>query len=225
MEEMQTTIERSEENARETRRMSEDAARQAEEGGTAAGETVQAMRSIAEQIAVIEEIARNTNLLALNAAIEAARAGESGKGFAVVAGEVRKLAERSGQAAAEISEVSTSSVDIAERTGRTLEEMVPQIRKTATYVQEIREAAREQTSGSQQITEAITQLDQIVQQNASTSEELASMAEELASQAQGLSQAVSFFTTRNGDGAEGERRPQQLTYGAAARANESTDSA
>jgi methyl-accepting chemotaxis protein len=225
MEEMQTTIERSEENARETRRMSEDAARQAEEGGTAAGETVQAMRSIAEQIAVIEEIARNTNLLALNAAIEAARAGESGKGFAVVAGEVRKLAERSGQAAAEISEVSTSSVDIAERTGRTLEEMVPQIRKTATYVQEISEAAREQTSGSQQITEAITQLDQIVQQNASTSEELASMAEELASQAQGLSQAVSFFTTRNGDGAEGERRPQQLTYGAAARANESTDSA
>jgi methyl-accepting chemotaxis protein len=205
MEEMRTTIERSEENARETKRMSNESARQAEEGGAAAGETVQAMRSIAEQIGVIEEIARNTNLLALNAAIEAARAGESGKGFAVVAGEVRKLAERSGEAAAEISGVSTSSVEIAERAGRTLEEMVPQIRKTASYVEEISQAAREQTAGSQQISSAISQLDEIVQQNASTAEELASMAEELASQAQGLNQAVSFFTTRSREEADVSR--------------------
>ncbi|MFO7780700.1 MAG: methyl-accepting chemotaxis protein [Spirochaetia bacterium] len=205
MDEMRTTIERSEENARETMRMSNESARQAEEGGTAAGETVQAMRSIAEQIGVIEEIARNTNLLALNAAIEAARAGESGKGFAVVAGEVRKLAERSGEAAAEISEVSTSSVEIAERAGSTLEEMVPQIRKTASYVEEISQAAREQTAGSQQISSAISELDQIVQQNASTAEELASMAEELASQAQGLNQAVAFFTTKSRERAEASR--------------------
>ncbi len=193
MEEMRTTIERSAENARETERMSEESAKQAAEGGEAAGETVNAMKRIAEQITVIEEIARNTNLLALNAAIEAARAGESGKGFAVVAGEVRKLAERSAEAAAEISEVSSSSVAIADRTGRTLEEMVPQIRKTAQYVQEIAQASREQESGSQQITEAVNQLDQVVQQNASTAEELASMAEELASQAQSLTEAVSFF--------------------------------
>ena len=194
MEEMRSTIERSAENARETQKVSEESAQRAREGGEAAAETVNAMKRIAEQINVIEEIARNTNLLALNAAIEAARAGESGKGFAVVAGEVRKLAERSAEAAAEISEVSTSSIGIAERTGQTLEEMVPQIQKTAEYVQEIAHAAEEQKSGSVQITESITQLDTVVQQNASAAEELASMAEELASQAHSLTDAVAFFS-------------------------------
>jgi methyl-accepting chemotaxis protein len=212
MEEMRSTIERSADNARETRKVSEESAQRAREGGEGAAETVSAMKRIAEQINVIEEIARNTNLLALNAAIEAARAGESGKGFAVVAGEVRKLAERSAQAAAEISEVSTSSVAIAERTGQTLEEMVPQIQKTADYVQEIAHAAEEQKSGSQQITESITQLDTVVQQNASAAEEMASMAEELAAQAQSLSDSVAFFSVHEGSVAVDEDQ-RQITAG------------
>uniref|UniRef100_UPI00048DAA4E methyl-accepting chemotaxis protein n=1 Tax=Desulfocurvus vexinensis TaxID=399548 RepID=UPI00048DAA4E len=189
------------ENARETEKIAVQSAQDAEAGGKAVTETVAAMKDIADKISIIEEIARQTNLLALNAAIEAARAGEHGKGFAVVAAEVRKLAERSGSAAAEISELSSSSVEVAERAGTMLTRMVPDIRRTAELVQEISAASNEQNSGAEQINKAIQQLDQVVQQNASASEEMASTSEELSSQAVQLQQTIGFFRL------DGARRP------------------
>ena len=165
----------------------------AEESGDAVGQTVTAMRNIAEKISIIEEIARQTDLLALNAAIEAARAGEHGKGFAVVASEVRKLAERSQVAAGEISRLSSSSVEIAEKAGNMLSQLVPDIQQTAELVKEISAASTEQNSGAEQINKAIQQLDEVIQQNASASEEMSSTSEELTSQAEQLQQAISFF--------------------------------
>jgi methyl-accepting chemotaxis protein len=172
------------------------AADNAKLGGDAVNQTVSAMKEIADKIMIIEEIARQTNLLALNAAIEAARAGEHGKGFAVVAAEVRKLAERSQIAAGEINELSTNSVDVAEKAGNTLNALVPDIRKTAELVQEISAASREQDAGAGQIAKSIQQLDSVIQQNASTSEEMASTSEELSGQSEQLAEIVSFFKVK-----------------------------
>jgi methyl-accepting chemotaxis protein len=157
------------------------------------------MKQIASKISVIEEIARQTNLLALNAAIEAARAGEHGKGFAVVASEVRKLAERSQKAAGEITELSGSSVKVAERAGELLSKILPDVQKTSELVQEITAASREQDTGATQINKAIQQLDQVIQQNASGSEETSATSEELSSQAMQLQSAITFFRV-NGSG-------------------------
>ncbi|MDD4952391.1 MAG: methyl-accepting chemotaxis protein [Desulfovibrionaceae bacterium] len=199
MEQMASNIKQNADNAQQTEKISLQSAVDAEAGGKAVSETVDAMKQIAEKISIIEEIARQTNLLALNAAIEAARAGEHGKGFAVVAAEVRKLAERSGTAANEISDLSSKSVEIAERAGEMLTKMVPDIKKTAELVQEIAAASNEQNSGAEQINKAIQQLDQVIQQNASASEEMASTSEELAGQAQQLQSTISFFNL-NGNG-------------------------
>ena len=193
MEQMTANVRQNTENAQQTEKIATQSAVDAEEGGKAVRETVDAMKDIAEKISIIEEIARQTNLLALNAAIEAARAGEHGKGFAVVAAEVRKLAERSGTAAAEISELSGSSVQIAEHAGEMLEKMVPDIRRTAELVQEIAAASNEQNAGAEQINKAVQQLDQVIQQNASASEEMASTSEELSAQAEQLQQTIAFF--------------------------------
>ncbi|MCA1944196.1 MAG: methyl-accepting chemotaxis protein [Desulfovibrio sp.] len=193
MEEMSANIRQNAENAVETERIALKAAKDAQAGGEAVSKTVSAMKQIAEKISIIEEIARQTNLLALNAAIEAARAGEHGKGFAVVAAEVRKLAERSGAAANEISDLSSTSVEIAEKAGQMLTLIVPDIQRTAELVQEIAAASNEQNAGADQINKAIQQLDQVVQQNASASEEMASTSEELSSQAQQLQGTMSFF--------------------------------
>ncbi|MFP4510849.1 MAG: methyl-accepting chemotaxis protein [Spirochaetaceae bacterium] len=199
MEQMGSNIQHTAQNAEQTEKSAMKSAEQAEKSGKAVEETVSAMRSIAEKINVIEEIARNTNLLALNAAIEAARAGDQGKGFAVVASEVRKLAERSQRAAAEIHDLSVQSVETADATGALLEEMLPNIRNTTELVREISAAMREQNSGVQQITGAIQQLDGVVQKNASASEEMASMAEELSAQAAQLAESVRRFRTDASD--------------------------
>jgi methyl-accepting chemotaxis protein len=193
MEQMSSNIRQNADNAQQTEKIAVKSADDAQEGGKAVAETVQAMKEIAGKISIIEEIARQTNMLALNAAIEAARAGEHGKGFAVVASEVRKLAERSQHAAGEISELSVSSVEVAERAGAMLATILPDIRKTADLVQEINASSKEQDTGAQQINKAIQQLDQVIQQNASASEEMAATAEELSSQSAQLQSTISFF--------------------------------
>jgi methyl-accepting chemotaxis protein len=205
MEQMSSNIRQNADNAQQTEKMALKSAADAREGGQSVIETVTAMKEIASKITIIEEIARQTNLLALNAAIEAARAGEHGKGFAVVASEVRKLAERSQKAAGEISELSTSSVAVAERAGALLTRIVPDIQRTAELVQEISAASKEQDAGAAQINKAIQQLDQVIQQNASASEEMSSTSEELASQAEQLQSAIAFFKVEAQDG--GARRP------------------
>ena len=196
MEEMNSSVVQNADNAKQTAAISIKASKDAQEGGIAVMETVKAMRSIAEKIAVIEDIAAQTNMLALNAAIEAARAGDHGKGFAVVAGEVRNLAERSGNAAKEINNLSVQSVEVAERAGKLIEEIVPQIQKTAELIQEINASSAEQANGISQVTQAVEQLDKGIQQNAAATEEMASTTEELLSQAEQLKQSASFFKVK-----------------------------
>jgi methyl-accepting chemotaxis protein len=199
VEEMDSTIRQNSDNATATEGIAMKAAKDAEEGSAAVTASVAAMTEIAEKISIIEEIARQTNLLALNAAIEAARAGESGKGFAVVASEVRKLAERSQTAAAEITGLSKTTVEMSQKAGKIIVAIVPDIRKTAELVQEIASASREQSSGVDQIGKAMVQLDTVIQQNASNSEEMAAMAEELSGQAQQLASAIGFFKLVEGE--------------------------
>lgn len=193
VEEMASNIRSNADNTVETDRIAQNVLAEATEGGKAVLETVEAMHQIAEKIGIIEEISSQTNRLALNAAIEAARAGEAGRGFAVVASEVRKLAERSQVAAAEISELSTKSVRIAENTGALIDKMIPDITKTAELVQEIAAAAREEDVGARQINKAIVELDTIVQRSATTSEEFTSVAAELAAQSESLVTTLDFF--------------------------------
>ena len=193
LQQMSASIAQNAENSRQTEQMALKGTSQGEESGKAVRETVDAMKAIAEKISIIEEIAYQTNLLALNAAIEAARAGEHGKGFAVVATEVRKLAERSQTAAQEISGLASSSVKIAEKSGRLLAELVPAIKKTAELVQDVSAASNEQSSGVTQINKAMAHVDQVTQRNASAAEELASTAEEMAAQAESLQHLMSFF--------------------------------
>ncbi|MEF2231928.1 MAG: methyl-accepting chemotaxis protein [Pseudodesulfovibrio sp.] len=193
MEVMTANIGQNAKNALQTDDLATKAANDARISGEAVMQTVDSMRSIAEKISIVEEIARQTNLLALNAAIEAARAGEHGKGFAVVAAEVRKLAERSGTAAAEISELSSSSVAVAEKAGGMLKTLVPDIEKTAALVQEISAACNEQDAGAKQITSAIGQLDSVIQQNAAAAEEMASTSDQLADQGRQLQKVMAFF--------------------------------
>jgi len=191
--EMSGSIRLNSENARITDGMASRASKEATEGGDAVGRTVEAMKSIATRISIIDDIAYQTNLLALNAAIEAARAGEHGKGFAVVAAEVRKLAERSQVAAREIGELATSSVGLAERAGGLLQQMVPSINKTSDLVQEIATGSEEQSEGVTRITAAMSELNNVTQQNAAASEELAATAEEMSGQAEQLHEMMAFF--------------------------------
>jgi methyl-accepting chemotaxis protein len=227
MEQMAANIKQNADNATQTEKIARQSASDAQLSGEAVNRAVDAMRTIAEKITIVQEIARQTDLLALNAAVEAARAGEHGKGFAVVASEVRKLAERSQTAAAEISAVSSETVKAAQDAGEMLTKLVPNIRKTAELVAEISGACREQDLGSDQINKAIQQLDQVTQQNASASEEMSATSEELAAQSEQLRSSIAYFriddsahaaggANAHATGVSGARRPAAARKPAAA---------
>ena len=193
VEQMASSIAQNKDNAKATESIAVKVSQEATRGGIAVRETSAAMAQIAERITIVDDIAYQTNLLALNAAIEAARAGEHGKGFAVVASEVRKLAERSQIAAQEIGTLASQSVAKADQAARLLEEIVPSIGKTANLVKEIAAASEEQSSGSLQISQAVSQVSQATQHNASASEQLSATASELNNQAQNLKEVMAFF--------------------------------
>ncbi len=214
VEEMAANVKQNAENASQTEAIARQSAQDAEASGAAVGRAVDAMQTIAQKITIVQEIARQTDLLALNAAVEAARAGEHGRGFAVVASEVRKLAERSQAAAAEIGTLSIDTVKAAREAGDMLGRLVPDIKKTASLVEEISAACREQDVGSGQINQAIQQLDKVTQQNASASEQVSATSEELAAQAETLQATIAYFrldtapaaATREIDGAVAQLR-------------------
>ncbi|EZP50448.1 methyl-accepting chemotaxis protein [Sphingomonas sp. RIT328] len=193
MEQMAANIKQNADNALQTEKIARQSSAEAERSGVAVNRAVTAMRTIAERIGIVQEIARQTDLLALNAAVEAARAGEHGKGFAVVAAEVRKLAERSQAAAAEISTMSSDTVNASAEAGEMLTRLVPEIRRTAELVAEISAACREQDVGATQINQAIQQLDTVTQQNASASEQISATSGSLAEQAEELQASIAFF--------------------------------
>jgi len=190
---MTASIAQNTDNSKVTDGIAAKAAMEAGDSGEAVRATAAAMKQIAGKIGIIDDIAYQTNLLALNAAIEAANAGEHGKGFAVVAAEVRKLAERSQVAAQEIGTIATNTVDLAEKAGRMLDAMVPNIKNTSDRVQEIAAASAEQSIGVNLINAAVNQISQTTRQNATSSAELAATAEELIAQGAKLQQTMAFF--------------------------------
>jgi len=193
MEQMTANIEQNASNATHTEDITTSAGVSMKEVSKLAKTAMEAMRTISDKILFVNDIAYQTNLLSLNAAVEAARAGEHGKGFAVVAAEVRKLAERSKQAAAEIQDLSKNGLSISTDTETQLNQLVPKIEETVKLMKEIAAASNEQNAGAQQINEAIQQLNNVTQQNSASSEQLASGAENLSENANGLVKLVSVF--------------------------------
>ena len=193
MEQMAANIRQNAENARQAETIALQSSDYAQEGAKIVTETVATMERIAKEIAIVEDIARQTRLLSLNATIEAARAQEHGKSFAVVAAEVRQLSDVVREAAEGINELANSSLQVSGKAGEMLDTLVPSIHNTAQLVQEITAATNEQSSGSAQINLAIQQLDHITQQSSSISHEIARTAEELADQALRLQRTIEFF--------------------------------
>ena len=193
LEQMSSSITQNADHSRDLEQMAMKGAQDADEAAASVYKTVSAMKTIADRIGIIQDIAYQTNLLALNAAIEAARAGEQGRGFAVVAAEIRRLAERSQTAAKQISEMTSSSLEVAGASGQKLAQLAPAIRRTAEVVQELAAASAEQAAGVGQMNRAMAQVDQVTQQNASASEQLSATAEELRQQAESLEQLLAFF--------------------------------
>jgi len=196
MEEMTANVEQNTENAKETEIISKKASLEIIESSKNVRDAVDSMKLIAEKVSIIGEIAFQTNILALNAAVEAARSGVHGRGFAVVATEVRKLAERSRNAASEIDNVSKITVNKAVVAAELLENLVPKIQKTSSLVQEITTASVEQSAGINQINNAIQQLNNVTQQNALIADQLTLSSNELNNKAKDLQNLVDFFTEK-----------------------------
>lgn len=194
MEEMSANIQQNALNSKQTELIADKVSQDSEVSGNAVMRSIDAVKEISEKISIVEDIARQTNMLALNAAIEAARAGEQGKGFAVVASEVRKLAERSQNAASDISDLSFNTIKAASEAGDLLTQLLPDIRKTSELIQEISVASSEQDSGVGQINEAMNQLSDITQMSAANSEEVAQTTQQMSQQAVELLDTISFFT-------------------------------
>jgi methyl-accepting chemotaxis protein len=207
MEQLGTTVRSNSDSAQQANQLAKGATEVATQGGSVVSQVVTTMRGINDSsrkigdiIGVIDGIAFQTNILALNAAVEAARAGEQGRGFAVVASEVRSLAQRSADAAKEIKTLIGRSVEqveqgtvLVDQAGKTMGEIVGSIQRVSDIVAEITAASLEQSSGVQQVGQAVTQIDQTTQQNAALVEESAAAADSLRTQAQRLVQAVAVF--------------------------------
>ncbi|PLX10418.1 MAG: hypothetical protein C0598_10365 [Marinilabiliales bacterium] len=198
IEEMTSNIEQNADNANKTEIITQNVNSKVVDGSAIILSSVEAMEKIADKISIISDIAFQTNILALNASVEAARAGEYGKGFGVVASEVGKLAEKTKAAAAEINEISKSSVEIAEKTKNIMNDIVPSIKNSSVLVQEISAASKEQRDASDQINNAIQLLNDISQQNAASSEEMATNSEELSGQAEQLLNVIAHFKVEKG---------------------------
>lgn len=193
MEEMYANIDQNSDGALEAKSLARMMEQHITDLSSRVSDSMTSVQTIHEKISIVSEIARQTNILALNAAVEAARAGEHGKGFSVVASEVRKLAERSRDAAKEISDLSIHSLTTTQTAVENLQSVLPDVHKTAHLVEEIATASTEQKSGVDQINVAIQSLNDVVQSNAASSEELATSAEELNAQADILRDATRFF--------------------------------
>jgi methyl-accepting chemotaxis protein len=207
MEEIAATIRKNSENAQAANQSTAKARDIADRSGQVVAQAVDAMAQIesssgkiSDIIGVIDEIARQTNLLALNAAVEAARAGDAGRGFAVVASEVRTLAQRSSQAAKDIKDLITNSsgqvqqgVNLVNKTGTALGEIVSAIKEVADLVSDIAGASIEQASGVEQVNKALNQMDEVTQQNSALVEENAATAKTLEHQAKAMDERMSYF--------------------------------